>query len=822
MVDYMVFDKPNSGDAKPSKNMIFIIVGIIIIVCIILLCIYCKNKKEKVPPSKPEEPPAPPKDPPTPPKDPPTPPEKPPPEDPNPPPTNPPTTTTSSTTSNGRFTSQSNATTLSSSRGDDIINHDDRNMSTTSSYSRPISSYRQQSVFNKSVNDVNSAYQKQALNRNYFPTEEVVGARHPTEGGNKIVTSAIVHQVSNHDGNHLQSTNQNNGAKNKNKKVPDNTEFVPVYTPYERYPVIEKNQQTRNLTRQKLLPLPNSKEEAVSLKRAIYSIPTVEKLPHRMRNVIGHSDTSFSAYTNWQTDLTMFQLLANDIRKTLQCLITVEFEKHPNENIRNAPVYMDRYIDAIHTLFMSLKVKNPIEKVPFGDNWYVFSIIFTATLAYYCMFKYLLNQIDNRCKIATHYILAFLPTPTKTINIKRETYPIQMLAPYLVAHVIENDIDAISNTSEVMIARKNASMEIVKNRTRTGLHMDDSYLSYSLILSYNVLENLNDPMTSYYFALDRNTESPDIALERIHRSMLHPTIGYGNIGLFTQQRLLSCKTHRLGQIGNHVKPFSGILIANCLKTQFSMRVQMPHLAYYQVTKKLSDMAQFWVQYRRVHKNEETNLEPIYPQPGFIQVGNNNFPIDLRLNQNESTNMKLLKPKQCLGAVLAYKHLAFASNDYEITEFGDYTVKELVVVNSILNNITIYIKIENKNKSETCYYYARMNNSIEKFSIPPQKARTFAVILDQSTMRNTIQDSSTVVGFPFILQNIELRRHDENNESGLVLFDNKIPMIYAPMIWENEQDRLIKTIEQSRISFVFDYAINQYRNETQNISLYSQI
>lgn len=443
--------------------------------------------------------------------------------------------------------------------------------------------------------------------------------------------------------------------------------------------------------------------------------------------------------------------------------------------------------------------------IPWGNNWYEFSVSSTIMAAYY-----LLLPNVKLTELASDLILKLLTSPRKSLGYERDgANTVYMAGPYLLAKYFKGQVDEVWDMKEYKYVLNYLKFNITHQQGVDGFHMDKTYVFHSGLVTYAYLKTLADDLTIYFYKLDSFiTDSPECIWYSVRNLLCHPTIGVSAMGVLGRNEDLALETNKSSPFGIKVIPFARYIRYFTDKHQFSMRLMVPWYGFFEADRKNYTQSQYWTQYRTVHTaNSSKSIK--FPDAGFICTEDVTELIPI---PSTSITTTVFKPKLADSFVLVYDRYGIAWQTYIIDQFGLQTVTELVIIDSKVNTITIKLTINNDNSKPVIYYSVD-----EPCSIDIYRSKLKPLIVDVKTIAryttyfdlnaNTVMTKRTCDEnlLPLNLENgirVEVLRDPET----AVLRKNGTAFVICPKNQVFESPTIVLTGEGS---FKFDDRVNQY-------------
>lgn len=555
---------------------------------------------------------------------------------------------------------------------------------------------------------------------------------------------------------------------------------------------------------------PRTQNDRFSLANARANVRPMDTVHDDFKKYKFDLDQPTGVYTGWSTNDRMLNKMCAMLTEGLRYVHHhggVFKAAASQEAVQNARLVLAVTENFIIRYKLKLDAKpKPLVEEPWGDDWKAFSISSTCMLAHYL----LLGQSAALKREAVDLILALIESPTKGASgqsTSDRSNILRMVGPWILAKYLNGEGDAAADTAEYKSAMDQAKVVVRHVKTEKGTHMDHSYYERNLGVFYKYLESLCDDKTLYYYGFDTKLEqTPVPEWNAVKSIILHPTVKYGNVGLLGRSRELQYDTYDKSKYGIEVMPFSGYIRYFTKDRQFSVRAQKKHLAFYEADKTVNDMAQYWVQYRNIHSAASTDVVK-FPDIGFINKAVQTQRLALPLpSTSASVNIQIYTPKKAQSFVAAYKHFGVMYQEYEITQFGKFTVFELIVINTTSKVVDVKLKIVNEETEELIYYGA----NITKYVVPANGTKTYTTTMNMESGAIETTHLAEFPSFPYTLDT-GLVIKDVASIKSYILYENNVPVIWMPYDWNYELPNLVYNMDNMYEVFTFDTKQNQYMN-----------
>lgn len=378
----------------------------------------------------------------------------------------------------------------------------------------------------------------------------------------------------------------------------------------------------------------------------------------------------------WDTDTEIFMTAILQVQ-ALAVASTIETSRF----------YKDKKVwEIVHHFIETVQLKIPTvaphRSVPWGHNWYQYSITYPLFLVI-CAFTY--EQIFNKpskklMKFLATYIHNYFENPDSTSGVMSMGWlrdgpnAVMMAVPYIGGHLLMKNLQ-----------RSNNIMRYVKNFVKfnyvtsgEGLYADGGFIFHSNLRAYGYLySSYNDiSIVAKYFKFD----SP-YRIQKIFRIFEHPNLSVHYSPWFTRSRGCSTtkKKTRYGTIGFFCVDSINAVIAKTDNWMLAFNGQSPKICYYESDQANNMLAQIWVT-SRVFLDKDSDAEwlqdliPFYP--GVISYDNQL----VRMPSTTTTTQTFLPGSQSHTIMCSWDSAIGIRNVYSIP-YNTYMlqVEELVLI-----------------------------------------------------------------------------------------------------------------------------------------------
>lgn len=421
-------------------------------------------------------------------------------------------------------------------------------------------------------------------------------------------------------------------------------------------------------------------------------------------------------------------------------------------------------------------------------------------------------------RTASDLALAVAVTPTQyrypTVRLS-DAEAVRSLAAWLLAtyrrHGGTFDVQVDASTDGAGLLA-DARFPLRQSEFEPGLHLDGGYFSRSRTPSFDMLRAASDPQLEYTFHLIRAEANPRVIWERVHRIASHRTIAVGLCGFNVPVQLAQpCNrltlTNANSTNGIEVIPSCRYLRFFTQTMQFSVCGQASGKAYYDASLMDRRAPQYAVQYRNVHYSDSPS-KFAFPANGLLN----------RLGDKELTNHdgraldSVEYPNEAASFVAKWERYGVMYQAYRVEKLAPADVREIVLVDSLEERITIIAEITNLSPEETLVYHFTDRHRIE-----PGAKRCFKTQFEMTPngreMTCTTGDSE-FPGFPLRVDErfaVHVFHGPENGPFGdAVLMVDQQPRVCAPLSRAIEKAIVEVPMQDGRLAtFAHHPAENQW-------------
>lgn len=483
-----------------------------------------------------------------------------------------------------------------------------------------------------------------------------------------------------------------------------------------------------------------------------------------------------------------------------------------------------------------------ITGIPWGKNWWQFTILSTELLAEYLLLPTFLCKPNIR-NVAQNLILELITSPKVSLGYGRTTAnTVGMAAPWILAHYFNESIDTAINHDDYKYVLNYIQLEFQKDFKSNGRHVDNSFVEHSGVHAFGYLMRISNSSTNYFYAFDtlagRFTKT-DHAYDVIRRLVLHKSIPYlGVMGLFSREEKLDARTYEKSLDGLRIMPLARIMRYYTDKAAFCIKGVIKGIGYYEIDQTHYMYGNYWVQYREPflldNLQNYTNLNSL--KTGLILQKNTKRPKILKNKWITTTaDFTPLAAESFVVASLGtddtqkqqQKKVDVFYQNYLLREFGNYTVNEVVIIDEYEAEITIEVCVDNFD-TESYVYFMPDGEEIE---ISQNKAQSIKYIYTIEDDGNIVYQRGSYFSVPGctetfprsishdrfrveLLEKKNLHSSDDCADYAVLMDDVGTPIVACPLFGSTNElaDVILShpTSSQQTYKFSFNSEINQYK------------
>lgn len=339
---------------------------------------------------------------------------------------------------------------------------------------------------------------------------------------------------------------------------------------------------------------------------------------------------------------------------------------------------------------------NPTEyRVPFGTNWYQFSITWPKflTIVSYLYRRLFGKRNDHFEGVLANYINAYFKKSEDKRGILSMGWhrdgpnAVMMAVPYIGGHLLMKTLDKEDSVNQYV--REYVSLPEVT--TGEGLYPDYGFIFHNTLRAYGYIYSAaND-----FLLISQFCNLPLHKLQKIYNILEHPTIPLHFSAFFT--RSASCSNPSLrGLYGFYVMPSVKIIAVKTQDWYLSFNGQTNKLCYYESDKGENAWGQIWISarvfmYENSDKRWWTQLATYYP--GVMSYDNKLIKM---VTTTETTTTFLPTNAKCIicksGDYIGMRNEY--TIDYENSDSGDthkIEVIEMILITNLGYHICYKIK-----------------------------------------------------------------------------------------------------------------------------------
>lgn len=317
----------------------------------------------------------------------------------------------------------------------------------------------------------------------------------------------------------------------------------------------------------------------------------------------------------WTTDTEEFGSIINIMDTFVQSTNT------PKSIYYKSTRLWDIVREALGIIQKKLKFPPTANRVPFGTNWYQFSISLPRLItAATCLYETQFGRPDDFLEgFMQRYVLSYLPTPVKSMGWVREGPNIVMMSvPYFGAHILLGDFEDTLDITEVKEVLKTANFQLVTSGE--GLYPDGGFWFHGKLRAYGYITSAFNDYVLVNKLFDYTSFNQFYkAFEKIE----HPTIRR-HFGPWFGRALGMTSNNKTGKLGFYrIDSIAGV---SCKTARWllSFNGQHPTLCAYESDQANYLLCQFWIFARMMmYHDAEASLQPalVTRYPGVVSFDN---------------------------------------------------------------------------------------------------------------------------------------------------------------------------------------------------------
>ena len=379
----------------------------------------------------------------------------------------------------------------------------------------------------------------------------------------------------------------------------------------------------------------------------------------------------------------------------------------------------------------------PLTRRPWGNNWYQFSVDVPAMCAYYLMLPRNKRRLTGE---ALTLILQLIESPTRSLGVDRGTAnSLYMFGPWILANYFVGTQQRCVDNPSYRYVQEFSNLVEQSAPLRKGFHEDGTFVEHETVLGWGYLRNMSSYLTNYAYAFDGTigTAKPKEKWDFVARLILHPTVDRGPPGMLNRDNSYKSFAYPTATLGIVAIPTARFLRYNTPQCRFVVRAVTAGLGYYESDTETNTGAQHWVQCRVPFTvNAPASVPTSYAEAFGLFAEHDGAQADHRkyvaLPSPKNTTTHVKYPStDSWSFVGAYENYGFSYQEYQIPEFGEFRVCELVVVDGWTSTVRCTTIIENRSASRSVFVNGS-SDSINPFTdrlttvyaVPPLKSETF--------------------------------------------------------------------------------------------------
>ncbi|KAG6558362.1 putative envelope protein ODV-E66-17 [Microplitis demolitor] len=281
--------------------------------------------------------------------------------------------------------------------------------------------------------------------------------------------------------------------------------------------------------------------------------------------------------------------------------------------------------------------------VPWRDNWYGISVVFTRMLA---MYEYI--GTNRAIKDICHRrIVEITPKLNKSVgSVQTHVNFVYLAIPRLLTNYLYDRKQYDFEVKSELFSELHKELQVHFNPdyvVQNGIYQDYSCICHNNIPSFSYILTLGEFYLSTYKELGFKSSISNSIMKILHK-VIHPKLDFIPYGLFGRDPKITCKEtlrrywpnyKRNPNYDVNIFPFIGLGVFKSEKFVFSVRVQRDGIAAYEFDNWYQQFALGWLQMRKLYHTEidyskyksKMEWDKLKVQPGvisFAEENNNSF------------------------------------------------------------------------------------------------------------------------------------------------------------------------------------------------------
>ncbi|KAJ8670172.1 hypothetical protein QAD02_001431 [Eretmocerus hayati] len=513
---------------------------------------------------------------------------------------------------------------------------------------------------------------------------------------------------------------------------------------------------------------------------------------------------------DWRTDNVALGEVTRRLNVFIKELILNRSELS-NKIIKSASMILNNFVleyrDHLKKFLSATETR--LSRVPYGKNWYQFSVDSTCFLA-----GYILYGFGERTNEAEETIMMIIENPKRSLGYERDgVNSVFLVGPWSLVRGFES----VQQDESYRYVIDYLDIPIVEKPMDAGLHRDGSFLFHKTIVSGGYLKALRGVLVDYFILFDTNVDASKITKIR---SRFFNILGHPYLRSVTVPSLFSrVPNPRLYDInfsestyGLEAMPLSGVLRLNIPIGQFMMKINRNNLGFYE-SDKSNYMHGMDALMRReyFYKREQLdNFAESWPFPGLFVTKDENWngdpkTIKRKKLESETSTTMVHYVNDCVSFLFVYDGVGYAYQKYSKTKLIDTPfVREFVRIDTRNREIMIWFHAPGYT-----YYYG-MDETFHKVS-EDEESNALQIIYTYDERGLLSDQSYKHVNFPHVKhyedpfkRNVSIYVAEKNENIAYILKDEGDEKLLFPVnITETA------SIDFNGIVYDFDEKINQY-------------
>lgn len=409
-----------------------------------------------------------------------------------------------------------------------------------------------------------------------------------------------------------------------------------------------------------------------------------------------------------------------------------------------------------------------LTKIPWGKNWYQFSVDLTNMLAFYLLIPEKFRKMTFE---AINVIDLIIETPEKSLNYTRDgANSVYMMGPWILSNLFKNI--PILNHKSYNYVKSICALPFVTKPFDRGLYKDGTFISHETIYGWGYLQNMTNDMTMYLYELDKSIQNPHKKWKKCASLLFHKSINRGPPGIISRNESFLSPIEPTAVNGIKVIPTVRFLRFNTDNCRLIVRGIQENLGFYESDKNNFKVSQLWVQSRVPFTTKSPkSISEFKHCYGLWSMESESH--DFTQIKSKKTTTDIFYPeKGSKSFVLQAHNVGFLYQEYSIQEYGNYNVRECIQMNELENVVIVTLMLQNNNKHQSIIFRGKTEEidpfdisiDLDEFVIVPGTSAILETIINMNNGKmktNRLSSHESLINFPLKIY-LEENMIDRNN------------------------------------------------------------